>query len=122
MGVQPSCSAPLCTASAAPALPRARSRRPRTLQVSLPDATKQVFGYCDAADASASGSIVPGGELRLGEAVDPCEGVGDFFVGLTYSASLYAVLPALVIVMALVNKYNLAVTVGTAIAAAATTS
>ena len=32
------------------------------------------------------------------QAVDPCEGVGDGFVGLTYSASLYAVVPALIIV------------------------
>ena len=53
----------------------------------VPTVTKQTFGFCPANVAAA------------------CEGVGDEFVGWTYSACLLAVVPAVVIVMALIERH-----------------
>lgn len=74
----------------------------------IPDPTKQLFGFCSAAGSSSGSSA----DAIAGTAGDPCEEVGDSFIAATYSGILAAVLPALLIVMAFIDRYNLAVTIG----------
>ena len=54
----------------------------------VPTLTKQVFGFCPTTGNATA-----------------CDGVGDEFVGWTYSASLLAVVPTVIAVMALVESH-----------------
>ena len=56
----------------------------------IPQLTKQIFGFC------------PVGAAAAGE----CDRVGDAFVGWTYSGSLLAVCPAAIVVMATIERHR----------------
>ena len=95
--------------------------------VAIPESTKQIFGYCadnDGQDRTGLLSDPGSGSANNGEMAsdkeerhhrNECVLVGDTgttFVGTTYSASLYAVVPAAILVMIYLDSHNFLVSTG----------